>query len=61
MPLADLDSFVILICTAGNGTVTDNKGNSLEIRQGESILIPADVEGLKFDVNEKLEMLTSWI
>jgi mannose-6-phosphate isomerase len=61
MQLADLDSFVILICTAGNGTITDNKGNSTEIRQGESILIPADVEGLKIEVNEKLELLTSWI
>ena len=61
MQLADLDSFVILICTAGNGTITDNKGNSAEIRQGESILIPADVEGLKIEVNEKLELLTSWI
>lgn len=61
MPLASLDSFVILICTAGNGTVTDNKGNSVEIRQGESILIPADVTDLKFDVCENLELLTSWI
>lgn len=61
MQLANLDSFVILICTAGNGTITDNKGNSAEIRQGESILIPADVEGLKIEVNEKLELLTSWI
>ena len=61
MPLNDLDSFVILICTDGNGTVTDSKGNSIEIRQGESVLIPADVNGLKFDVNEKLELLTSWI
>lgn len=61
MLLNDLDSFVILICTAGNGTVTDNKGNSIEIRQGESVLVPADVNGLKFDVNEKLELLTSWI
>lgn len=61
MQLANLDSFVILICTAGNGTITDNKGNSTEIRQGESILIPADVEGLKIEVNEKLELLTSWI
>lgn len=61
MQLADLDSFVILICTAGNGTITDNKGNSTEIRQGESILIPADVERLKIEVNEKLELLTGWI
>ena len=61
MPLADLDSFVILICTAGSGTVTDSKGNSIEIRQGESVLVPADVEGLQIDVNENLELLTSWI
>lgn len=61
MPLGDLDSFVILICTAGNGTITDNKGNSMEIRQGESLLVPADVTGLKIETNEKLELLTSWI
>ena len=61
MPLGDLDSFVILICTAGNGTVTDNKGNSMEIRQGESLLGPADVTGLKIETEEKLELLTSWI
>ena len=61
MPLGDLDSFVILICTAGNGTVTDNKGNSMEIRQGESLLVPADVTGLKIETEEKLELLTSWI
>ena len=61
MSLKELDSFVILICTAGNGTVTDSKGNNIEIRQGESVLIPADVDGLKFEVNDKLELLTSWI
>lgn len=61
MPLGDLDSFVILICTAGNGRITDSKGNSTEIRQGESLLVPADVTGLKIETNEKLELLTSWI
>ena len=61
MPLDNLDSFVILICTAGNGTITDSKGNSTEIRQGESLLVPADVTGLKIETNEKLELLTSWI
>lgn len=61
MPLDNLDSFVILICTTGNGTITDSKGNSIEIRQGESLLVPADVTGLKIETNEKLELLTSWI
>ena len=61
MPLENLDSFVILICTSGKGTVTDNEGNSVEIRQGESVLVPASVKGLKFDTAEGLDMLTSWI
>ena len=61
MPLAELDSFVILRCTAGSGSVTDSKGNCVEICQGESVLVPANVDGLKFDVNERLELLTSWI
>lgn len=61
MHLEELDSFVILICTAGSGTVTDNKGNSVALRQGETLLVPASVQGLKFDVNDKLELLTAWI
>lgn len=61
MPLESLDSFVILICTAGRGTVTDNEGNCVEIRQGESLLVPANVKGLKFETVEGLELLTSWI
>ena len=52
---------MILICTSRKGTVTDNEGNSVEIRQGESVLVPASVKGLKFDTAEGLDMLTSWI
>lgn len=61
MPLDELDSFVILICTAGSGTVTDNEGNTVTLRQGESLLVPASVKGLTFGVNGKLDLLTSWI
>ena len=61
MPLDNLDSFVILICTAGCGTVTDSEGNNIPIRQGESVLVPASVKGLKFDVPEGLELIISWI
>ena len=61
MPLENLDSFVILICTSGCGVVTDSEGNRTEIRQGESVLVPASVKNLKFEVNEELEILTSWI
>lgn len=61
MSLDGLDSFVILICTSGNGTVTDNEGNSVTLRQGESVLVPANVKRLKFETSVGLELLTSWI
>jgi len=39
-----LDSFVIYICMAGQANIKDNKGNEIEVKQGQSILIPADTE-----------------
>ncbi len=38
---SDLDSFVILICVKGEGTITDNEGNKVSLRTGETILYPA--------------------
>lgn len=38
---SELDSFVILICVKGSGTVTDNEGNTVDLQAGETILIPA--------------------
>ena len=61
MELAELDSFVILICTKGNGTVTGGDGNSVAIRQGESILVPATETGLKIVPECEMEILSSWI
>lgn len=61
MELAELDSFVILICTKGNGTVTGSDGNSVAIRQGESILVPATETGLKIVPECEMEILSSWI
>ena len=61
MELAELNSFVILICTKGNGTVTGGDGNSVAIRQGESILVPATETGLKIVPECEMEILSSWI
>ena len=61
MELANLDSFVILICTRGNGTVTDSEGNSITMRQGESILVPATVKELNIVPETEREILSSWI
>lgn len=59
--LADLDSFVILICTKGNGTVTDDRGNCVTIKQGESILVPATAALLEIVPGEEMELLSSWV
>ena len=42
----ELDSFVILIGVKGNGTVTDNEGNTFSLNTGETVLIPATTKTL---------------
>lgn len=61
MNLAELDSFVVLICTKGSGTVTDESGNCVSIKQGESILIPAKARGVEIKPESSIELLSSWI
>ena len=50
---SELDSFVILIGLKGEGTITDNEGNTTMLRAGESILVPATTETLKVEGNVK--------
>ena len=59
--LASLDSFVIVICTEGEGTITDNNGEQMQVRQGESILVPATANALDIVPNGKMKILTSHI
>lgn len=39
--VTDTDSFTTMTCIEGNATVTDDRGNSVTISQGESLLLPA--------------------
>ena len=59
--VAALDSFVILICTRGRGTVTDDSGNSISVRQGESILVPATAKVLDITPQSGMELLATWV
>ena len=45
----DLDSFVILIGLSGNGSFTDNEGNTFTLQAGETVLIPASTEEIHCD------------
>ena len=38
----------------GNATLTDNEGNVTEMKQGETILVPATTQEVKIEGNAKL-------
>ena len=56
---SELDSFVILIGLKGEGTITDNEGNTVTISAGESILVPATTDTLK--VEGTIKMLETYV
>ena len=43
-----LDSFLIVICTEGKGSLTDSEGNTVSLRQGETVLVPACTGSVTF-------------
>ena len=61
MDIEELDSFIVLICTVGSGTITDDKGNCMTIHQGESLLVPASAKELSILPENGMELLTAWI
>lgn len=54
-----LDSFVILIGMKGDGMITDNEGNSVTLKAGETILIPAST--LSIQVEGKIKFLETYV
>lgn len=58
---ASLDSFVIYICIAGHCTISDDKGNTVFISQGESMLIPADTNSVIIIPGESSRLLETYI
>lgn len=61
MNIEALDSFIVLICVSGNGTVTDDNGDSMTMRQGESLLVPASAKELVIAPENGMELLAAWI
>lgn len=59
--LASLDSFLIVICTEGSGTITNESGEVLSIKQGETVLLPATTEAIDILPDAKMKILTSCI
>ncbi len=59
--LTATDSFVVVICMEGRGTVTDSAGTTLAVHQGETLLVPASTDGLTFTPEKGMKLLTSRI
>ena len=58
--LSDLDSFLVVICMEGAGTL-EVDGESVEIHQGETVLIPATADDLCMVPEGSMKLLTSYI
>lgn len=56
-----IDSFVIYICMSGDCGLTDNKGNSLSLRRGETVLVPADTASIRIVPKEGSKLLETYI
>ena len=65
--LADRDSFTIVICTEGEGTVTvegdniDQQYKTVSMRQGETVLVPACATSMTVTPSGNIKVLTSYI
>ena len=55
------DSFMIVICLEGKCVLKDSQENSINLKQGETILVPASTENVTFIPESKMEILTSWV
>ena len=60
--LKNLDSFLIVICIAGKGTLKDAEGHEVTLHQGETVLVPADCNAVTFSPDgQGMQLLTSYV
>jgi mannose-6-phosphate isomerase len=57
----DTDSFIIYICMGGACNIRDDKGNDLYIRQGETVLIPAETESVIISPDANVLLLETYV
>ena len=59
---SELDSFVIFICMEGACVMKDNEGHSLDVRAGESVLLPATTQGVTLTpVGGRVKLLETYV
>ncbi len=58
---SELDSFVIFICMEGACEMTDNEGNSVKMKAGESVLFPATTQSVTINPDGKVKLLETYV
>lgn len=58
---SELNSFVIYICMEGSCKVTDNEGNELQLRAGESVLFPATAQTIDIAPEGSVKFLETYV
>lgn len=59
--IAPLDSFLVVMCTQGQGMLYDSHGNAVEIRSGETVLFPANSGLVGFEPDGRMKLLVSYV
>ncbi len=59
--VSDLDSFVIVVCVEGQGSIKDAQGNEVPVHQGETVLLPATNGSIEFTPDSQLKFLLSYV
>ena len=59
--MSGLDSFMIVICVEGQGSLTDSEGNTISLRQGETVLLPASTRSFTLCPDGHMKALSSYI
>lgn len=58
---SELDSFVIFICVEGSCLLTDDQGNSITIRSGETVLLPATTQEATIKPDGMVKLLETYV
>ena len=61
VPVKANDSFMIVICLEGAATLTDSNGYSLNLKQGETVLVPAKIECFLLSPTNSMKVMTCYI
>lgn len=61
VPVKANDSFMIVICLEGEGTLTDSNGYTLNLKQGETVLVPAKIECFLLSPTNSMKVMTCYI